>query len=195
MYVTHSIIIQLICMCMITECNLPNKHLRLELKLHVCYSYNQANVMSFSCRAGQLHQAAGYLHLLHIKLPKSLRAREQQCFLNVFTVTYLLEVFVRLWIPSLVCVYTSVWSQHQKLQSKILCGFMTLATHPHQRAFNSQGSDCSLHRSSTKSRKCNNQFSELLHSTSVETSLLHDEPGIRCHTCGPPHNKLYSVHY
>ena len=31
------------------------------------------------------------------------------------TVGYLLEVFIKLWTPSMVCIFTSAWSQHWKL--------------------------------------------------------------------------------
>ena len=31
-------------------------------------------------------------------------------FNSLITVGYLLEVFIKLWIPSLVCIFTSAWS-------------------------------------------------------------------------------------
>ena len=62
-------------------------------------------------------------------------------------------------------------------------------------SFDHMNCDLLLYRSPTTSWECDHQFSELLHSTAVETSLLHNEQWIRCHTCGPPHNTLYSVHF
>ena len=46
---------------------------------------------------------------------------------------YLLEVFIRLWIPSLVCISTSAWSTRNLCQSffdTLSGGFMTLTIHP-----------------------------------------------------------------
>ena len=63
---------------------------------------------------------------------------------SLTTVGYLLEVFFRLWIPFLVRISTSAWSQQWKLELKLLwhhlLGFMTLTTPTHLRAFNGQGS-------------------------------------------------------
>ena len=54
---------------------------------------------------------------------------------SLTTAGYLLGVFFRLWIPFLVRISTSAWSQHWKLELKLLrhnlLGFMTLITPTH----------------------------------------------------------------
>ena len=64
------------------------------------------------------------------------KAANQQSTVNsLTTVGYLLGVFFRPWIPFLVCISTSAWSQHWKLGLKLLwhnlLGFMTLTTPTH----------------------------------------------------------------